>query len=338
MSRVSSFTPSPLSGIKNQRLRDIKCHLQNGRIPKDRDFCQLLGFISLFHYAAEQYGVWLEIADPTTDEIVILDALHHVWRRHATTMYDRNSINVKEKFDDVQMSDTPPLYWYDNTLAIHIMAHHHETVPRFKCSGCKKRYVNQHNRLRCESSHPIVHGRMQSTSSQYGAMQVTKWWDGLSYEERYAVVGAESIRHGMEAPIYHTIEDTKGRLLLELLQEQMEGTALCRQINAVPQIPMDVKSAGPYRVCKRLLELYVSWCSRTLLADEHNQVIKTATKAKQRRLKALMKKAPVSDHAFRQLTEFADSLSWTTMQDEEPVLERVVQPVVDHENVTRSAV
>jgi hypothetical protein len=221
----------------------------------------------------------------------------------------------------------PPLYWYDDTLAIHIMAHHHETVPRFKCSGCKMRYVNQHNRLRCESSHPIVHGKMQSTSSQYGAMQVTKWWDGLSYEERYAVVGAESIRYGMEAPIYHTIEDTKGRLLLDLLQEQMEGTALCRQINAVPQIPMDVKSAGPYRVCNRLLELYVSWCSRTLLADEHNQVIKTATKAKQRRLKALMKKAPVSDHAFRQLTEFADSLSWTTMQDEEPVLDPVVQPV-----------
>lgn len=306
---MSSIAPKPLSGINNIKLREITCSLKCGTIPKDSERIPLLGFIALYYYAAEKHlqeGM-VELFDPSTDDSVIIESLHRIWYNHAERLYEKNSMGVQQKFDDIKRSLNPHLYVYEKDLAIRIMAKHHVTVPKYKCEGCKKRYFLRRNRLRCESSHPVSQGKMQSTSSSFERSQVAKWWDTLSYEERYDIIGAESIRYGFETPVYHRIEAIQGTFLIDLLQDVLEGTALNRLIHAMPPSPMEMVSMTPNAICNRMIHLYVLWCSDTILTMEQQEFLK----ARQRRLKSLLKKARISDNAFKQLTDFASTdISW----------------------------
>lgn len=318
---MSSIAPKPLSGINNIKLREITCSLQFGTIPNDTDRIPLLGFISLYYYAAEkqlQEGI-VELFDPSTDDSVVLESLHRIWYYHAERLYEKNAMGVQQKFDDINGSLNPHLYVYEPDLAIRIMAKHHVLVPKYKCGGCKKRFFNRRNRLRCESSHPVVQGRMQSTASHFEMKDVAAWWDGLTYEERFDIIGAESIRYGLETSVYHRIEALEGAFLIDLMQDLLEGTALLRQIHHIPPSPMEMVSMTPNSICNRMIHLYVLWCSNTVLTMEQQEFLK----ARQRRLKALIKKARVSDNAFRQLTDFANTnLSWG-MSDEDEIVENV---------------
>lgn len=310
------MAPKTFFAINNIKLREISCSLELGTIPRDIERLGALSFISTYKYAMDQHLAEpiLELCDPSTDETVVLETLHSVWETHAKKKYLENWTGVQQKMDAVTHSLNPFFYVYDPTLAIRILAQHHTCVAKYQCRGCKDRYFARINRMRCESSHPISkNGTLSSTRSEYSRDGLASWWDSLPVEDRVGIVGAEAIYHDLKNPVYLHVDRLNGETIVDILQGQLEGTALVRQIHQIPQKPVETVMISPHHIANRMIYLFSIWCKETLLTMEQSEFLKQ----RRRQLSKLIKKSVLSDRAFRQLTEFADNIQWTEEEEQE---------------------